>query len=271
MNRRVVITGIGMLTSLAGTAPATWAALLEGRSGVRALERADVRGPFTDEAFAGLRCRVGAPVRDRDCGGALMNDPVGTDDTAGPSPYCDPELRSSQGRRRHPAFVRFALSAATEALSDAVAGALGHLPPNDHAAAVELARRAIAVGAGGGPGAFGVPPERFGVALGAGLGSAADLVAVGANLAAGRLRRVSPYLVPSVLPNMPAGHASLAFGLRGPCLAPATACAAGAHAVGDAFEIVRTGRADVMLWRVSVHARGVMESAIPHVCLFFSI
>lgn len=86
--------------------------------------------------------------------------------------------------------------------------------------------------------------SRFGSFIGAGMGSVTDVADAGALAAEGRLRRVSPYFVPRVLPNMACGGAAIRFGLRGPLGSPNLACATGAAAVAEAFEAVSRGACD---------------------------
>ena len=61
------------------------------------------------------------------------------------------------------------------------------------------------------------------------------------------MRRISPFLVTRILANSPAGAVSIRHGFQGPGRAPATACAAGADAIGDAYNLIRRGDADVMV------------------------
>ncbi len=59
--------------------------------------------------------------------------------------------------------------------------------------------------------------------------------------------RISPFFVPMMIANMPAGQTSITFGLQGPCSCVVTACATGTNAIGDAFKIIQRGDADVMV------------------------
>ena len=63
----------------------------------------------------------------------------------------------------------------------------------------------------------------------------------------GSTRRLSPYFIPKILLNMTAGHISLRHGMQGPSLSASSACAASAHAIGDAYNLIRLGQADMML------------------------
>src|SRR3546814_18017465 len=60
-------------------------------------------------------------------------------------------------------------------------------------------------------------------------------------------RRLSPFVIPSFLGNLAAGHVSIRHGLQGPLGCPVTACAAGAQAIGDAARLIRAGDAEVMV------------------------
>jgi len=90
--------------------------------------------------------------------------------------------------------------------------------------------------------------ERVGTCIGSGMSSVRE-VATAAQTAFGRnsIRRLSPHFVPKVLSNSAAGRLSLSLGLMGPNHTASTACAAGAHAIGDAMRCIQYGDADVML------------------------
>ena len=89
--------------------------------------------------------------------------------------------------------------------------------------------------------------SRAGVAIGSGMGGAVTLDDSYRKLYAQGLTRAHPFTIPRIMSNAAASHVSMRFGLRGPTLSLATACAAAAHAIGEAAEMIRAGRADVML------------------------
>lgn len=89
--------------------------------------------------------------------------------------------------------------------------------------------------------------KRQGVCIGAGMAPLDKIADVQQVYAEKGPRRVDPHFIPRILPNMAAGHVSIRHGLRGPLMAPATACATGAHAIGDAFRLIQHGYAETML------------------------
>jgi 3-oxoacyl-[acyl-carrier-protein] synthase II len=98
--------------------------------------------------------------------------------------------------------------------------------------------------AGLAPGALG---DRAAVLVGSGIGGIETVERNHDALREKGPRRVSPYFIPAAIPNLGASLVSMRLGARGLCLAPATACASGAHALGEALWVIRSGRADVAL------------------------
>ncbi|KAL1367753.1 hypothetical protein AAHE18_02G072900 [Arachis hypogaea] len=89
--------------------------------------------------------------------------------------------------------------------------------------------------------------ERTGVSIGGGIGSISDVLDSAQLLCEKRLRRLSPFFIPRILVNMASGHVSMKYGFQGPNHAAVTACATGAHSIGDAVRMIQFGDADVMV------------------------
>ncbi len=107
---------------------------------------------------------------------------------------------------------------------------------------------APATRAGGRAGAdTGVDPERLAVVIGSGIGGALTMLGQDDVLEQKGVRRVSPLTVPMLMPNGPAGAVSLELGARAGAHAPVSACASGAEAIAWGLDIIRAGRADVVV------------------------
>lgn len=131
----------------------------------------------------------------------------------------DPEaVMDARELRRSDLFIHYAMAAAAEALDQAA----WH-PESEE----ERLRTATVIATGVG----GVPA----------ITAASDTVRQEG------VRRLSPFVVPSFLPNLATGQVSIRFGFRGPSGAPVTACAASAQAIGDAMRLIRSGEADIAL------------------------
>lgn len=92
-----------------------------------------------------------------------------------------------------------------------------------------------------------IDPARTGCVIGSGIGGLQTIVTEHDALLAGGPRRVSPFMVPKLMPNGAAGQIAMRFGIFGPTYAVSSACASGAHAIGEALRQIRSGVADMML------------------------
>ena len=199
--RRVVITGIGLVTPLGNGRDITWKRLLAGESGAGRITR------FDPENYA---CKVACEVPRVDGRGGGGPDIEGS---------FDPEaVLPARELRRIDDFILFAIAAANEAVEDS-----GWKPEDDESR------------------------ERTGVIIGSGIGGLSVIADTAIELRDKGPRRVSPFFIPSALINLASGHVSIKYGFKGPNHAVVTACATGAHAIGDAARIIKYGDADVMV------------------------
>jgi 3-oxoacyl-[acyl-carrier-protein] synthase II len=105
-----------------------------------------------------------------------------------------------------------------------------------------------------------ITPEiapRVGVFIGSGIGGFTTIEIEHQKYLEGGPRKISPFFIPSAIINLASGQVSIRFGAKGPNLATCTACTASAHALGDSYEIIKRGAADVMI-------AGGAEAAVCH-------
>jgi len=198
--RRVVITGLGLVTPLGTGVDNTWSALLAGRSGAGRISAFDP----TDYGCQ-IACEV--PRVDGRGGGGV--------DIAG---SFDPNLTMSlRDQRRVDDFILYAMAAADEAVIDS-----GWHPQTEE------------------------DKCRTGVIIGSGIGGLNTIAETALELEAKGPRKISPFFIPSALINLASGQVSIRYGLKGPNHSVVTACATGAHAIGDAMRLIQWGDADVM-------------------------
>ena len=209
--RRVVVTGIGLLTPLGQGTELTWQRILAGASGAGRISAFDV----TDWA-----CQIACEVPRVDGRGGGGPDIPGS---------FDPDLTMSpKDRRRVDDFILYGIAAAEEAVRDS-----GWVPQTDE------------------------DRERTGVTIGSGIGGLGTIAQTAIELHEKGPRRVSPFFIPSALINLVSGQVSIRHGFKGPNHAVVTACATGAHAIGDATRMIKYGDADVMV------AGGAEASVVP--------
>lgn len=92
-----------------------------------------------------------------------------------------------------------------------------------------------------------ISKERFGVIVGSGIGGIGTIEKEHEKMLAKGPKRVSPLLIPMIIGNMAAGNIAIQFGAKGICSTVVTACATGSHAIGEAFNTIQRGRADIII------------------------
>ena len=184
--RRVVVTGIGLVSSLGIGTETNWRCLLAGKSGIGTITK------FDPTQFS---TRIAGEVKGFD-----------------PLAYIE-----KKDVKKMDVFIQYAIAASQFAVDDAALTFTKEEAP------------------------------RVGVFIASGIGGFTTIEREHIALLKGGPRKISPFFIPSAIINLAAGQVSIRFGAKGPNLATCTACSASAHALGDAYEIIMRGTADVMI------------------------
>ena len=199
MDRRVVITGFGLITPLGIGVDESWAALCSGKSGITEITRFDASDFDT---------KIAGEVKG----------------------FHPEDFLPKKEAKRTQTFIAYAIATSRMAIEDS-----GLVIDSTN-------------------------ENRVGVLTGCGLGGLQIFEQTSKVLEEKGPRRVTPFFIPMMIGNMAAGMISIFLGAKGPNASIATACAAGTHAVGDAFKIVKRGGADAMI-------TGGVESIITPTCI----
>ena len=186
MNRRVVVTGLGLVTPVGNSVETTWTALMAGRSGADYIQKFDA---------ARFAARFACEVKNFD-----------------PLDYVEKKEARKMG-----AFIQYAIAASQEAINDS------GLKITDDVA------------------------EGVGTYISSGIGDFWAIEREHEKLLKDGPGRVSPFFIPSAIVNLASGQVSIRHNAKGPNSATATACSAGAHAIGDSFKIIQRGDAEAMI------------------------
>ena len=199
MDRRVVITGVGLITPIGIGVSETWEGLCSGKSGIGEITRFDTTN---------FKTKIAGEVKN-----------------------FNPEdfLPTKEAKRTEP-FIAYAIAAARMAVEDS----------------------GLKIDSSNG--------DRVGVITGCGLGGLGIMERTIISVDKRGPKRVTPFFIPMMIGNMAPGMISIHFGAKGPNSSIATACAAGAHAVGNSFKIIQRGAADAMI-------TGGVEAVVTSTCV----
>jgi len=192
--KRVVVTGLGLLTSIGNNTKDSWNNLIDLKSGIKKITHFD-----TD----GLSCKIAGHISHDE------NDPF----------YYDRSIHLDiKDIKRNDRFIQYGIAAAKMAVEDA------GLIDLDESAKLKV-----------------------GVSVGSGIGGLETIYEGSLTLSNKGPRKLSPFFIPSSLVNLLSGQISIKYGFKGPNHSVVTACATGAHSIGDAGEMIKRGAANVMV------------------------
>jgi len=199
LGRRVVITGVGLVTPLGIGVNETWEGLCSGKSGIGEITRFDTTN---------FKTKIAGEVKD----------------------FNPEDFLPTKEAKRTELFIAYAIAATRMAVEDS----------------------GLKIDSSNG--------DRVGVITGCGLGGLGIMERTIVSVDKKGPKRVSPFFIPMMIGNMAPGMISIHFGAKGPNSSIATACAAGAHAVGNSFKIIQRGAADAMI-------TGGVEAVVTSTCI----
>ena len=191
---RIVITGLGLVSSIGNNVSETWDNLITGKSGIKKISSFDV---------SDLPCKIAGYISHNE------KDEYYVDR----SKYLE-----TREINRNDRFIQYGLIASKMAVEDA-----GLMTLDDKS------------------------KLRVGVSVGSGIGGLETIYNASITLNEKGSRKISPFFIPSSLINLTSGQISIKFGFKGPNHSVVTACATGAHSIGDAAEMIKRGAAEIMI------------------------
>lgn len=184
--RRVVVTGLGLVTPLGTGVEKNWQALVAGRSGIALVSRFDV---------SDFPTRIAGEVRD----------------------FVPEHFIDKKDVKKMDPFIQYAVGAAKMAMDEA------KLPISAD------------------------NEDMVGVIVGVGIGGLTSIEEYHKLFLETRLKKVSPFFIPKLIANLAPGQISIRYGAKGINYTPTSACSSGAHAIGEAFRLIRMGEQDAVI------------------------
>ncbi|MGE0824133.1 MAG: beta-ketoacyl-ACP synthase II [Candidatus Binatia bacterium] len=184
--RRVVITGLGLVTPLGTGVEKNWQALIEGRSGI---------GPVTRFDVSDFPTRIAGEVKD----------------------FTPEHFIEKKDVKKMDPFIQYAVAAAQMAMDEAK---MPITADNE---------------------------DMVGVIVGVGIGGLTSIEEYHKLFLESRLKKVSPFFIPKLIANLAPGQISIRYGAKGINYTPTSACSSGAHAIGEAFRLIRLGEQDAVI------------------------